>query len=869
MATPDCLILADTSPASTPAPDYRCIAFQNGATNDGQPVFQKENSSVYVWYNAGDATWRINGVVGDTSGNAFSSATISGDFSAIGGATGSINVSDGGEVRKYLKEKDARMVYIGTAGIPRTQELHRRWDKIKDKQTQDCIDLLYSWTSAENYNEQYYVEDPRAVGPRGDQVWDGRWRLVNVIRQGDAPEGITEILRFGFQKYSGTPSDPLDQSEARLGQGQANTVTGDLVFVQEWRYTDPEDHDDILGYMAAIKTVTNPTVEGETITGVFACSNITSQPNEDGSILIRRTLTELHSITALANLTALAPIISQEEEFLNLFAWEPGDEEKLVYVHKNINPTSQAYCMETLTAANLETIPGGTWELYDRKFEEDPQDGTATFTVLFMKETWDADYDDKNTVRVTEASGWARAAMLQATGESQAQALSDFAASVIDFNGAAFAEGTQYNKGDAVQYSGSNYICISPHLGTWSAADFVKGSYLLGTRDMQHAGRGEYVLTGQMVPAYDGTTAGDAITISNGAFFTDSESKFGVRVWWKRSAAAKDTLVTAETGEANLAWTHEGNTFQPHHWSVQDHGDGTYTVRQFGFAILSATGGTLDAAYYVVRIKPGITTNDQPLIMRVWPNITEAAKDELIANGGTARSDKSFGSPLFASSTAYVHADCWVQDGGQSGYTVRQLLVFLEAGTANEDATITRITPDVRGGNARLQRTWYHRTEDAMTTLTTSSGNAISDYTYDGNDYTHADCLIVDRGRGGFDVVQTLILFDVSYSFTAAPWSEDFLEYKYFTRSKDEKIQIVTYRKYLFARVTEKQAWDAIDDLITDGTDRNPADTANVAPVSGTARVKRIKGGYLGSLLVLLAVSDWKEQGDFPSWPKP
>ena len=216
-------VVADTSPASTPSPDYRAVFFKTDQTNDGQPVYQKEGVNLYLWYDSGTAKWYVNAALGNAAEAGYSSSSITGDYTAVNGASGAVNSSAGKDFRLYLKEKDATLVYSGLAGIPRTKEMHRRWDKIKDKETENCINFLHTWTSAENYQEQYYVDSPRAVGPRGDDVWDGRWRLVANTRQEEYPDGILQILRFGFQQHTGNASDPIDQAEARLGRTEGRT----------------------------------------------------------------------------------------------------------------------------------------------------------------------------------------------------------------------------------------------------------------------------------------------------------------------------------------------------------------------------------------------------------------------------------------------------------------------------------------------------------------------------------------------------------------------------------------------------------------------------------------------------------------------
>jgi len=972
MAVPICLV-ASTG-GSTPAPDYRGVYFKTKDLLSAVNVYKLNQADYYLWYDG--SNYIINTTAGTKPGAYFTSATQTGTFTAAGGASGEISVAEGEDYRIYLKEKDCVMVSVGLAGIPRTKQLTRRWDKISDKVTQDCMDLLYAWTSAENWQEQYYVDSPLAVGPRGEQDWPGRWRQVVVSRTRDEPDGITEILRLGFQQYTGTPSDPIDEAEARLGLEMGNVVTGDRVYRQDWRYVDPADHKIIVEKLVAIKTRTNPVVEGVAITGKFACSKIKAEPNEDGSIVISRTLTEIHSITAAGSpgaptdLVALLPVITQEQELLNLFGFEPGDEEKLAYVYTNIDPAAatQTVCMETLLITDLEAIVGGTWNMVDRKFVEDPETGTATFAVLYIDETWLADYvADRNVIRGGTVSGWLRNLVLQATGEDQAQALDDFQL-VMDELGGNFAAGTQYNKGDTVTYSATQYIFIAKHLGAWSASDVVEAHYLLNGRQLQHKGKGEYVVTGEMVSAYDGTAASDAIVVRAGDAFTVSDRRIGVRVWFRRSEAAKDTIVDPSgPGEAWTDWSYDSVTFYSHNFAVEDHQNGTFTIRQYGWALTDSEDDG-----FVTRIKPGITTSDQQMIIRTWPNVTQAIMLSLTDwDGGKARSNFSFVDPVFQSSTLFTHADCFIEDKTEAGYTVRQVLVFLETGVTEGDALVLHIKPSVTAeqqnimvriwptvseatkdtlvggqGNARsaytppafsagtnykngdavtysatdyifivdhpagawdaadaiasayvhadvfvddrgragytvrqvlvalstavtdaaaliirvksdntgappiLQRVWLHRTEAAKDTLmTASTGKARINYTFEGLEYWHSDALVDEVGNAGYNVRQVLVGYGSGYASAGSQWDLDYTIYKTFTRTRDNFVKEIAYQKYVAMRVSEKGAWDAIDDLAT-----SPG-----GMVAGSDHVAHTgKGQFRASALSLTSVTDWQ-----------
>ena len=765
MAYPDAVYVSGTL-----TPDVTGIWYANGDFIDSTyPVYALKTNpeNVFLYIIAG-ASWGIE--LSDEAtpppygGQSYWSLTPpgtgenpSGSYLPVyGGIVGTAVVAlySDPDIRICLQEKDAKMVSIGTAGLPRTKQLTRRWEKLKDKLAQDCVDFLYEYTSADNLSPLYYVDDPQAVGPRGAETWTGRWRQVSVGRTAAEPQGVTEVLRLGFQKHSADSDDPLDQDEARLGEGTGTPYTGDRQYRQDWRYTDPSDLDEIMVDLEAIASVEDPTVEGNPCTGIFACSKIKSQPNEDGSILISRTLTEIHSIAAVAGLSSLYPVITQSQELLNLFGFEPGDEEKLLYIYSNIDPDSQEICCETITPAQLEAIPDDDWIFSDRKFVIDKDTNVATFAVTFMKETWDATYADRHNVKGGTLSGWLRNIALQVTGESKVQALADFQELVIDELGDIYAAANKYNKGDPAVYNSTPYICISPTTGTWDTNAWIHAHYLLNGKTLSHRGKGEYVVSGDMVAAYNGTAAADAIVTRAGEAFTENDRKVGVRVWFRRSEAAKDVLITKSSGEAWADWTYEGDDFVSHNWTMEDHQNGQFTVRQFGWVLVDTPGDG-----FVTRIKPGLTANDQEVIIRSWANLTEDAMLALTDwETGLARLDDEFTAPVFEAGRTFTHADCFIEDRTEAGYTVRQVLVYLRDGLGASDALVLQVNKQVTAEQQRIVvRVWATVSEAEKVTLVgtiVSPGIAYADFTNDGINFISAGTYIDDRGRGGYTIRQ-------------------------------------------------------------------------------------------------------------------
>ncbi|GAF87821.1 unnamed protein product, partial [marine sediment metagenome] len=116
------------------------------------------------------------------------------------------------------------------------------------------------------------------------------------------------------------------------------------------------------------------------------------------------------------------------------------------------------------------------------------------------------------------------------------------------------------------------------------------------------------------------------------------------------------------------------------------------------------------------------TEHQQRLIVRMWRHLTEDGKDALVAPAGDARSNYTF------ETVEYDNLDTFIEDRGEDGYTVRQVLIEVHDGVADGDALVIRIRPQITAGPQRMiQRVWLHRSIAAKNTLTGVAGNARTD----------------------------------------------------------------------------------------------------------------------------------------------
>ena len=105
-------------------------------------------------------------------------------------------------------------------------------------------------------------------------------------------------------------------------------------------------------------------------------------------------------------------------------------------------------------------------------------------------------------------------------------------------------------------------------------------------------------------------------------------------------------------------------------------------------------------------------------------------------------------------------------------------------GTDVGDSMILEIVAAVDGNHARVRRIWPRRTLAAMTTLTTSSGAAVSDDKINSIAYTHESFVRQPHDDGAYSVIQTLVV----------PWlgTLPYIDKRLFNYKVDHSIDITT-----------------------------------------------------------------------------
>lgn len=172
----------------------------------------------------------------------------------------------------------------------------------------------------------------------------------------------------------------LDENKARLrpGRFKTPTIAGDKLF-RQWEYIDATVADSLVTDISAL-TVTNPKADKQTYTGTFAIGLIKAEAQGDRSVTITQELTLVNALTDIASLRALSPVKLYENEILRPNRLDEGEQDRVTFEYRNINPTSRATAM-AFTDAEIEgTLGVATGEYWRRAFNIQ-EDGTAIFTI--------------------------------------------------------------------------------------------------------------------------------------------------------------------------------------------------------------------------------------------------------------------------------------------------------------------------------------------------------------------------------------------------------------------------------------------------------------------------------------------------------
>jgi hypothetical protein len=151
--------------------------------------------------------------------------------------------------------------------------------------------------------------------------------------------------------------------------------------------------------------------------------------------------------------------------------------------------------------------------------------------------------------------------------------------------------------------------------------------------------------------------------------------------------------------------------------------------------------------------------------------------------------------------THFVAQNVTIVERQDGEYVVRQGAGRCFESTTDTAAMIESAKSQVYGAkNGGLVRIWPRRTYTAKETLISTSGKAISNYTYpvDSVLYIHDEVNVRGNGDGTFDVRQTLQRLGSGSTSQSAYFNDTmYVETQVHTRTKDDKIKKVTVYKWV------------------------------------------------------------------------
>lgn len=183
----------------------------------------------------------------------------------------------------------------------------------------------------------------------------------------------------------------LADADARLvSRGGDTLVPGDML-VRKWEEIDIASAKTLMDTQLAITVVTNPVVDGVTVTGTFAVSDIVQTDDERRWATITQSLTKVTNVAAGALEGELPnPIVVYRETNLEQFAISEGAEDNITYTYNYLNPVDRDIFMGIAITAPSVAWDDTNVEEVDRQFSVGAKgDRTGTMTVLFRSVTWD------------------------------------------------------------------------------------------------------------------------------------------------------------------------------------------------------------------------------------------------------------------------------------------------------------------------------------------------------------------------------------------------------------------------------------------------------------------------------------------------
>jgi len=336
-----------------------------------------------------------------------------------------------------------------------------------------------------------------------------------------------------------------------MGKTEANITPGEYLIVRELPNMDALAVDSFDLLLRAETTFSNPKIDQQTHTGTFVNVSVELLAQQERGVTVRQTLKLVSTLTgsgsaALAtNFATLTSLNTRDNAILNLFGLQTGEGDNQGFIFTNMNPSdaNKTACMDTITDADLVAQLAVGWTYADRHWKEE-KGGAATFSVAFRKVAWTNTWsDDAQQMGDGRTFGWARVR-------------TDMVDGVNNTNRAALL----------------------------SAALTADSGFVVSAVSLSEGADGQ--LSANRHESYVSTSTANSAAVITLMDDDDTTGEREIRREWRRvTESTKDTL-TSSNGNAVVdyafVWPGDASITTNAHVraTVDDHGDGAYTVRQ-------------------------------------------------------------------------------------------------------------------------------------------------------------------------------------------------------------------------------------------------------------------------------------------------
>jgi len=252
-------------------------------------------------------------------------------------------------------------------------QLTRGWRKVTDTRKQSVLDYLKTVVAVQNPK----YDNGKATAEGLFRVAESGWS--------DQSEMYFQVLRLGWSSTvlnaTGDAPNTLPDDEWQIQTGSdSRSDARSFTFLR--RNVASTSVNAAVTALRTLGAWTNPTVQGEAKTGVYAFANIVPMQQEDGSYWITIEAIKTATITAIENLSALSPVRLDTRDIENPFGLEGGysahvgrkPKDGIVLTFRALSIGSRAVLM-AMTDAQLQGILSAEeqlkYEFIKRELAED------------------------------------------------------------------------------------------------------------------------------------------------------------------------------------------------------------------------------------------------------------------------------------------------------------------------------------------------------------------------------------------------------------------------------------------------------------------------------------------------------------------